>query len=56
MSNALAFLHRDFEPRAYYWEIVEVTKKLFLVGTAPWSEGPSRGDRAIHILPSDNVA
>jgi len=34
LSNALAFLHRDFEPSAYYWEIVEGFKKLFLVGFA----------------------
>lgn len=49
LSNALAFLHRDFEPRAYYWEIAEVFKKLFLVGAAPRSEGPSRAATARYI-------
>ena len=33
-SRSLSFLHRDFEPRSYWWEIVEVMKKLFLVGFA----------------------
>ena len=27
LSKALAFLHRDMEPRSYWWEMVEVTKK-----------------------------
>ena len=31
LSRALAFLHRDFEPRFYYWQVVEELKKLFLV-------------------------
>jgi hypothetical protein len=32
LSSALSFLHRDFEPRMYGWEIAEQFKKLFLVG------------------------
>ena len=38
LSQALNFLHRDFEPHCYYWELVEAGKKLFLVGfaTAIW--------------------
>ena len=31
-SRALDFLHRDLEPRCYLWEVVEMFKKLFLVG------------------------
>ena len=34
LSNALASLHRDFAPRMFAWEIVEIWKKLFLVGFA----------------------
>ena len=34
LSTALAFLHRDMEPRFYYWELVEVWRKLFLIGFA----------------------
>ena len=32
LSNALGFLHRDFETRMAWWEFAEVFKKLFLVG------------------------
>jgi len=32
LSSALSFLHRDFKPRMYGWEIAEQFKKLFLVG------------------------
>ena len=28
LSRALDFLHRDFEPQCYFWEIIEVWKKL----------------------------
>ena len=31
LSRALAFLWRDFEPRFYYWQVIEEVKKLFLV-------------------------
>ena len=34
LSHALDFLHRDFLPKCYYWEIIETQKKLFLVGFA----------------------
>ena len=34
LSRALAFLHRDLEPRCYLWEVAEIFKKLFLVGFA----------------------
>ena len=34
LSEALTFLHRDYEPQYYYWEIVELGRKLFLVGFA----------------------
>ena len=34
LSDALNFLHRDYEPQYYYWEIVELGRKLFLVGFA----------------------
>ena len=29
-----SFLHREYEPRYFWWEILEVVKKLFLVGFA----------------------
>ena len=32
VSEALGFLHRDFEPVHYYWEVVELLRKLLLVG------------------------
>ena len=34
LSRALNFLHKDFEPKCYYWEVVEVMKKIILVGFA----------------------
>ena len=34
LSAALGFLHREFEPRYFWWEILEVVKKLVLVGFA----------------------
>ena len=34
LSKALGFLHREYEPRYFWWEIVEVVKKLVLVGFA----------------------
>ena len=33
-SRALDFLHRDFEPQFFWWELVEIGKKLLLVGFA----------------------
>ena len=33
-SKALGFLHREYEPRFFWWEILDVTKKLVLVGFA----------------------
>ena len=30
-GEALGFLHRDYEPSHFYWEIVEAYRKLFLV-------------------------
>ena len=32
LSRALSFLHQDYEPKMFYWELVEIGKKLFLVG------------------------
>ena len=32
LTQALAFLHTSYEPRWYLWELMEVGKKLFLVG------------------------
>merc|ERR1711959_845960 len=32
LSRALLFFHGDYEPRWYYWEIVETYRKLWLVG------------------------
>ena len=34
LSKALEFLHREYEPRYFWWEILEVVKKLILVGFA----------------------
>ena len=34
LSAALSFLHREYEPRYFWWEILEVVKKLVLVGFA----------------------
>ena len=28
LSSSLAFLHQDYEPSMYWWEIVEITKKV----------------------------
>ena len=41
LSSALSFLHRDFEPRMYGWEIAEQFKKLFLVGISMVEPYPS---------------
>ena len=41
LSTALSFLHRDFEPRMYGWEIAEQFKKLFLVGISMVEPYPS---------------
>ena len=35
--TALGFLHREYEPRYFWWEIVEVVKKLVLIGFASLS-------------------
>lgn len=34
LSQATRFLHRPYEPRCYYWELVEIMRKLLLVGFA----------------------
>ena len=34
LSKALGFLVRDFEPAFFWWELIELSKKLFLVGFA----------------------
>ena len=34
LSRALAFLHRDYAPRYFYWQVLEEAKKLALVGFA----------------------
>ena len=39
LSNAIAFLHREFRPTFFWWEIVEMIRRLVLVGAfvaAPW--------------------
>ncbi len=32
LSAALGFLHREYEPRYFWWEVLEILKKLMLVG------------------------
>ena len=32
LSHATAFLHREYKPQAYLWELVEMTRRLLLVG------------------------
>ena len=32
LSRALSFLHRDFEPRIFWWELVEMLRRFLLVG------------------------
>ena len=32
LSSALEFLHQEYEPHVYFWEIVDASKKLVLVG------------------------
>ena len=34
LSRALSILHKSYEPRWYLWELMELWKKLFLVGFA----------------------
>ena len=34
LSRSLAILHREYEPSYFFWEVVELTKKLLLVGVA----------------------
>ena len=32
LSTAIAFLHREYRPRRYWWELVEMLRRLLLVG------------------------
>eukprot|EP00966_Prymnesium_polylepis_P138517 3200459-Prymnesium_polylepis.1 len=32
LSNAIAFLHREFEPHVFWWELVEMLRRFVLVG------------------------
>ena len=32
LSDALSFLHREYEPRFFWWELVEMLRRLVLVG------------------------
>lgn len=32
LSGALGFLHRDVRPRYYWWELMEMLRRLFLIG------------------------
>merc|ERR1740124_855799 len=32
LSRSLTFLHQDYAPSMFWWEMVEISKKLFLVG------------------------
>ena len=34
MTEALDFLHREYEPHFFWWEIVKVVEKLYLIGFA----------------------
>merc|ERR1712196_1474 len=34
LSRALAFFHADYEPKYYWWELVETYRKVILVGFA----------------------
>ena len=33
-SRSLSLLHKEYEPRYFFWEIMELTRKLILVGVA----------------------
>ena len=35
LSRALSWLHRDFEPECYYWEILEVIRGAGPIGRQP---------------------
>ena len=32
LSKATAFLHKEYEPWAFWWELMEMTRRLWLVG------------------------
>lgn len=32
LSRATSFLHREYEPAFYYWELLEMVRRVFLVG------------------------
>jgi hypothetical protein len=32
LSNAIGFLHREFEPHVFWWELVEMLRRFVLVG------------------------
>ena len=32
LSRSIAFLHREYEPQMFWWELVEMVRKLVLVG------------------------
>merc|ERR1712139_598400 len=32
LTRALTFLHKEFDARMYWWELVEATRKLLLIG------------------------
>ena len=34
LSRALAFLHEDYKPHFFYWELVEVLRRFVLCGVA----------------------
>ena len=34
LADALAFLHSDFKPSCYWWELINLAQKLFVVGFA----------------------
>ena len=31
-SRAIRLLHLDYKPQRYYWEVIEILRKLFLIG------------------------
>jgi len=39
LSRAIAFLHREFRPEAFWWELVEMMRRLVLVGLMVLAEG-----------------
>jgi hypothetical protein len=39
LSRAIAFLHREFKPQFFWWELVEMLRRLVLVGLMVLAQG-----------------